>query len=208
MYDNRRRDIPRTELLTIIKKPDNYIKLSGDSTTYVLLNGSYKEKGATYYDGCGKKLDDKVSVSGSVNTKKAGTYTLTYSVADGTKKTRKVVVYKQVNYGNSTSTITGSGNGKILYLTFDDGPGPYTKKILNTLAKYNVKATFFVTNQAPGYVSLIKDEYQQGHTVAVHTYTHNYNIYKSVDAYVNDFNKMNNVIEKYTGHKSNLQFLQ
>ena len=185
--------------IELSKKPDNYIKLSGNSTIYVAVNGKYSEKGATYYDGCGKKLDDKVSVSGTVNTKKTGTYTLTYSVSDGTKKTRKVVVYKP-----SASVVTGSGNGKIIYLTFDDGPGAYTKKILNTLAKYNVKATFFVTNQFPGYVSLIKNEYQAGHTVAVHTYTHNYNIYKSVDAYVNDFNKMNNVIEKYTGSKSKL----
>ncbi len=181
------------------KKPSNQIKLSGNSTTYVKLNGTYKEAGAAYYDGCGKKLDDQVKIEGSVNTKKTGTYTINYSVADGTKKTRKVIVYKE-----SESVVTGSGNGKILYLTFDDGPGPYTQKILNTLAKYNVKATFFVTNQSPGYAKLIKSEYQAGHTVAVHTYTHNYNIYRSVDAYVNDFNKMNAVIEKQTGSKSRL----
>ena len=188
------------------KKPDNYIKLSGDSTTYVKVNGTYKESGATYYDGCGKKLDDKVTISGSVDTKKAGTYTLTYSVADGTKKTRKVEVYKPSSYSGGSSTVTGSGNGKILYLTFDDGPGPYTQQILNTLAKYNVKATFFVTNQFPKYVPLIKNEYQAGHTVAVHTYTHasNWSMYKSVDAYLDDFNKMNNVIEKYTGTKTKL----
>ena len=180
-------------------KPSNYIKLNGDSTTYVKVNSKYNEKGAEYLDGCGKKLDDKVTIEGSVNTSKTGNYTITYSVSDGTKKTRKVVVYKE-----SESVITGSGNGKILYLTFDDGPGPYTKKILNTLAKYNVKATFFVTNQFPGYVSLIKDEFKAGHTVAVHTYSHNYNIYKSVDAYVKDFNRMNDVIEKYTGTRSRI----
>ena len=181
------------------KKPSNYIKLTGGSTVYVKVNGTYKEQGAAYYDGCGKKLDNPVQVSGSVNTKKTGNYTITYTVSDGTKKTRKVVVYKETE-----SVITGSGNGKILYLTFDDGPGPYTQKILNTLAKYGVKATFFVTNQFPGYVSMIKKEHEAGHVVAVHTYTHNYNIYKSVDAYVKDFNKMNDVIAKYTGSRSRL----
>ena len=186
------------------KKPSNVIKLSGDSTTYVKVNSTYTEKGATYYDGCGNKLNDKVNISGTVDTKKTGTYTITYSVADGTKTTRKVEVYKESAYSGGRSVVTGSGNGKILYLTFDDGPGVYTQKILNTLAKYNVKATFFVTNQFPGYVHLIKNEYQAGHAVAVHTYTHNYNIYKSVSAYVNDFNKMNNVIEKYTGSKSRI----
>ncbi len=181
------------------KKPDNYIKLNGSSTTYVRLNGTYKEQGAEYVDGCGKKIDAPVKNSGSVNTKKTGNYTITYTTSDGAKKTRKVVVYKETQ-----SVITGSGNGKIIYLTFDDGPGAYTQKILNTLAKYNVKATFFVTNQFPGYVYLIKNEYNAGHSVAVHTYTHNYNIYKSVDAYVKDFNKMNDVIQKYTGTRSRI----
>ncbi len=183
------------------EKPKNVLKLSGNSTTYVVLNGTYKEQGAAYYDGCGKKLEDKVSTSGSVDTKKTGTYTITYSVADGTKATRKVVVYKE-----SDPVISGSGNGKVLYLTFDDGPGPYTQQILNTLAKYNVKATFFVTNQFPKYVYLIKNERDAGHTVAVHTYTHasNWSMYKSVDAYLDDFNKMNAVIEKYTGSKTRL----
>lgn len=181
------------------EKPSNVVKLSGSSTTYVKLNGSYKEQGAGYYDGCGNKLEDPVKISGTVDTKKTGTYTITYTVADGTKATRKVIVYKETQ-----SIITGNGNGKILYLTFDDGPGPYTQKILNTLDKYGVKATFFVTNQASGYINLIKKEYEAGHTVAVHTYTHNYNIYKSVDAYINDFDKMNAVIEKQTGSKSTL----
>lgn len=181
------------------EKPANYIKLTGGDTVYVVLNKTYKEQGAGYYDGCGQKLDDEVKIEGSVNTSKTGTYEITYSTIDGTKKVRKVVVYKE-----NQSVITGNGNGKILYFTFDDGPSSYTTKILNTLDKYNIKATFFVTNQFPSYVHLIKDEYERGHTVAVHSYTHNYNIYKSVDAYVSDFNKMNDLIEKYTGTRSRI----
>ena len=38
-----------------------------------------------------------------------------------------------------------NGVGKIIYLTFDDGPSIYTDSILDILDKYNVKATFFVT---------------------------------------------------------------
>lgn len=181
------------------EKPANQIKLNGGSTVYVLLNKKYNEQGANYVDGCGVKLEDEVKIEGSVNTSKTGTYEIKYSVLDGTTKVRKVVVYKE-----NQSVVTGSGNGKILYFTFDDGPSSYTTKILNTLDKYNVKATFFVTNQFPGYVHLIRDEYEKGHAIAVHSYTHNYNIYKSVDAYVNDFNKMNAVIENYTGTRSRI----
>lgn len=174
-------------------KPSPVFKLNGNSTVYVSLGGKYTEKGAGYYDGCGKKIDEKITITGTVDTEKEGTYKIIYTLANGKQITRKVIVSKP-----------SSGKGKVIYLTFDDGPGPYTKKILSILAKYNVKATFFVTNQFPGYVNLIKNEYQEGHTVAVHTYTHNYNVYKSVDAYINDFNKMNNVIEKYTGSKSKI----
>lgn len=176
------------------KKPNPVFKLNGNSTVYVTLGGKYTEKGAGYYDGCGKKIDEKITITGTVDTTKEGTYKIIYTLASGRQITRNVVVSKP----------SINSRGKVIYLTFDDGPGPYTKKILGILAKYNVKATFFVTNQFSGYVGLIKNEYQEGHSVAVHTYTHNYNIYKSVSAYVNDFNKMNDVILKYTGSKSKI----
>ena len=177
------------------KKPEPVFKLIGSSTVYVAVGSKYNEQGAGYYDGCGNKIDEKITITGSVDTSKEGTYKVIYTLnKTGKQITRSVSVYKP-------SSI---GKGKVIYLTFDDGPGDYTSKILNILAKYNVKATFFVTNQFPGYVYLIKNEYEAGHTVAVHSYTHNYNIYKSVNAYVNDFNKMNDVIAKYTGSKSKL----
>ena len=98
-----------------------------------------------------------------------------------------------------------SDTSKIIYLTFDDGPGPYTDKLLSTLDKYNVKATFFVTNAYPGYASCIKKAYNSGHTIGVHTYTHNYNtIYASDTAYWNDFEKMEDVIVAQTGSRTNI----
>ena len=39
----------------------------------------------------------------------------------------------------------------VLYLTFDDGPGRYTDRLLDILRENNVKATFFVTNCHPEY---------------------------------------------------------
>ena len=79
-------------------KPSNYIKLTGGDTVYVRVNGTYKEQGAAYYDGCGNKLDDKVKIEGSVDTKKTGNYTINYSVADGTKKKlEKLWFIKRVN---------------------------------------------------------------------------------------------------------------
>ena len=97
-------------------------------------------------------------------------------------------------------------DSKIIYLTFDDGPGMYTKRILDVLEEYNVKATFFVTNQFPKYEYLIKNEYEMGHVIGVHTYSHNYKkIYSSFENYIDDVNKMNEIIKKYSGNFSNIR---
>lgn len=90
--------------------------------------------------------------------------------------------------------------GKVIYLTFDDGPSIYTKSLLDTLDKYGVKATFFVCNT--GSASLIKEIYERGHTIGIHCTTHDYSkIYKSADAYIEDFQKMQDIVYEMTGTK-------
>ena len=86
---------------------------------------------------------------------------------------------------------------KVVYLTFDDGPSENTKKIMDILAKYDAKATFFVTGRNQDYNYLIKDAYNAGHTIALHTYSHEYStVYASVDAYFDDLNKVGQMVKK------------
>ncbi|MCD8120241.1 MAG: polysaccharide deacetylase family protein [Lachnospiraceae bacterium] len=95
---------------------------------------------------------------------------------------------------------TNDSGEKIIYLTFDDGPGKYTEKLLDILDKYDVKVTFFVTNQYPKYQYLIAEEYERGHTVAIHSYSHDYStIYASESAFYEDINQMNQIIFDQTG---------
>lgn len=179
--------------LKYLEKPKNKFALNGKNKISILLNNTYNEQGATYTDGCGNKIDKDIKITGTVDTSKVGNYTIIYEVAGEKPLTRSINVYEKV-YGPKT-----------IYLTFDDGPGATTKSILDTLDKYNVKATFFVTNQFPGYSYLIKEENNKGHKIAVHTYSHRYSdVYTSVDAYINDFNKMNEIVKEQTGSYSNL----
>ncbi len=69
---------------------------------------------------------------------------------------------------------SGGGKGKVLCLTFDDGPDPrYTPYILDTLKSHGVRATFFVIGaNAAQNIDLIKREYAEGHDIGNHTYTH------------------------------------
>jgi peptidoglycan/xylan/chitin deacetylase (PgdA/CDA1 family) len=62
----------------------------------------------------------------------------------------------------------------ILYLTFDDGPSPgFTPQIVQLLARYNAKATFFVigvhVRRAP---AALRPVAEAGHTIANHTLSH------------------------------------
>ncbi|QDQ02937.1 polysaccharide deacetylase family protein [Lysinibacillus fusiformis] len=63
---------------------------------------------------------------------------------------------------------------KIVALTFDDGPHKkYTSEILDLLAKYDAKATFFVVGQnAEKNPEVVLRMYEEGHEIANHTYTH------------------------------------
>ncbi len=96
---------------------------------------------------------------------------------------------------------------KTVYLTFDDGPSDrVTPKILDVLDEENVKATFFVIGQqAERRDYLIKREAESGHTVAVHSYTHDYRrIYASARSLIADIDRCNDVIERITGRRSDL----
>ncbi len=95
-------------------------------------------------------------------------------------------------------------DAKILYLTFDDGPSANTIKILDILDRYNVKATFFVVWNSQ-YAYLYKEIVDRGHTIALHSYTHDYSkIYTGTTAYFNDLNKLSDAVYARTGVRSKL----
>ena len=187
------------------------ITLKGEkSYDFKVGEGKYEEPGYTATDNLDGDITDKVTVSGTVDDTKPGVYTLRYTVKDsyGNERTAK----RTVTVRNTDGTIPGDadedspevdGSGKIIYLTFDDGPSKYTEKLLDVLAKYNVKATFFVVKT--GRTDLIAREAAEGHTVAVHSLTHEYStIYASEEAYFADLDAMNEIIKEKTGSYSKL----
>lgn len=145
-------------------------------------------------------LTEQVRVEGHVDTNAPGTYVLHYSVSDAagnvSEAERTVVVE---NY------MEPLPDSKVVFLTFDDGPGAYTPELLEILARHDVRVTFFVTAGNPDYFHCMRQAREAGHTVAVHSYTHSYGgIYESDEAYWADFEAMNDVIEEQTGQRADI----
>lgn len=88
-----------------------------------------------------------------------------------------------------------------IYLTFDDGPSERTDEILKVLAEKNVKATFFVTGKSdPKDLERMKRIVEEGHTIGMHSYTHDYAaVYASVEGFLDEFYRNFSQIREATG---------
>ena len=184
------------------------IELTGGASVTVEAAIAFEDPGFKAYDANGNRVNELVTVEGEITPYLTGEYELTYTLDTGFGP--PVTAVRTVTVVAKDMPVSVAPAEKTIYLTFDDGPGPYTEQLLDVLKKYNVKVTFFVTGQNPEYLHLIAREYSEGHTVAVHTYSHNIysrdenNVYSSVEAYYNDFMKMREIIYEQTGYYTNM----
>lgn len=103
--------------------------------------------------------------------------------------------------GTPIGTMDPQDDEKVVYLTFDDGPSENTQSILDILDQYGAKATFFITGGHEDCRPLIKKAYEAGHTIGLHTYSHDYKqVYSSVDAYFEDLEKVGEVAKEQIGY--------
>jgi peptidoglycan/xylan/chitin deacetylase (PgdA/CDA1 family) len=190
----------------VFKDPEApVLTLLGDMEITIDAGTQYTEPGYTATDHCDGDIKHLVNVSGNVNIWSAGTYTITYTVTDSygntASITRTVNVKAKQTGGGDVGGPQVDGTGKVIYLTFDDGPSDYTLELLKVLEKYNVKATFFVTGSAKlDYLPMIA---AGGHSIGLHSVTHKYNeIYASDDAFFSDLYKMQSLVEAKIGYKT------
>ena len=172
------------------------LTLQGNATIYMTAGKNFTEPGYTAVDDAEGDITDKVEVTTDLDKYTPGTYTVTYTVTDSygnsTQAERKIVV------SAVTQQPTVDPVGGVIYLTFDDGPSQHTPRLLEVLAKYNVKATFFVVgNAATAYYD---DIVNGGHAIAIHTNSHDYGkIYASEDAFFEDLYAVQDKIYQLTG---------
>ncbi|MGH4138965.1 polysaccharide deacetylase family protein [Clostridium sp.] len=109
-------------------------------------------------------------------------------------------VFKPLNI--SLKDSSDFRTSKIAYLTFDDGPTyVITAALLDILKKENVKATFFVVGkEIEGKESILKRIYLEGHSIGLHTYSHNFKkIYRSTEDLIYEMEKTSDKIQEVIG---------
>jgi peptidoglycan/xylan/chitin deacetylase (PgdA/CDA1 family) len=103
-------------------------------------------------------------------------------------------------------TAFSESSEKCVYITFDDGPTKNTPAILDTLNKFDAKATFFLLEdrirQFPDYVVRINAE---GHAIGLHGVSHDYKvIYSTPSMPLSEMNKTNDALYSVIGYRSHL----
>ena len=184
------RDIPFYDPIA----PEIHLEGGGEYT--ISAGRFYVEPGYTAADNVDGDLTEQVLVEGEVDWLTPGVYPVTYSVRDAAEN--ETTVTRQVNVSAKPRPQTVWPEGKTIYLTFDDGPGAETLRLLDILDSYGVRATFFVTGR--GDSGVMKQITDRGHSIGIHTVCHDYRkIYSSPQAYFDDLFSMQDLIYETTG---------
>lgn len=192
----KNRLINKVRKVNVVDNISPEITLKGSDNIKLYESSDYEEPGFIAFDNYDGDITKNVIVQNDIK-EEVGDYKITYIVEDSsgnkTMVTRNVkILDKEKNIGT-------------IYLTFDDGPSNNTSKILDILKKEDIKATFFLVNFNSSYNPVVKRIYDEGHSIGIHSYTHNYKlIYSSVNAYFDDLNKMNDKIKTITGSDTKL----
>ncbi|WP_270639754.1 polysaccharide deacetylase [Longibaculum muris] len=187
-YDNETRKKVKVNVVKDEKAPEIIV---GNASVVVGEKIDLKAL-ATIKDDFDKNPTLKVE-SDKLDTNKIGTYQVKYIAKDVSGNQSEKTI--QVEVVDKTKD-----NEKVVYLTFDDGPSRHTPEVLEILKRYQCKATFFITGMNEKYRPYIKTAYNQGHTIGLHTYSHNYSkVYASTNAYFKDLDKVGKLAKEYIG---------
>ncbi len=108
---------------------------------------------------------------------------------------------------------------KIVFLTFDDGTSTtVTPKILKILDEYKVKATFFLMGQSiedggEEAKNLVKKEFENGHAIGNHSYSHDYSILYpgrtlNLESFKSDYDKNEELLKSILGENFSTRVLR
>ena len=189
-------DYEATRTVHVTPAEPPVIKLIGNTTIDLKKGEKYEDPGFSTTDNTDGDLTGATKVTGTVDTDTIGTYAVKYTATD-----------QAGNVGEATRIInvltdkTGAG---VIYLTFDDGPSDeVTPQVLDILKDNGIKATFFICAYDEKTKPMLQRELDEGHTVAIHGYSHEYNeVYSSPEAYMENIKKLDDMLQADFGYKA------
>ena len=178
--------------------PTNCILLTEGEEIQWTCGQIFQDPGWQAFGEAGEDRSQDVKVEGTVECCFVGDYELRYALPGEEGTLAEVTRLVHVIPAELPEVVHRDNT---VYLTFDDGPCENTAGLLDVLAKYDVKATFFVIcNRKDEDLQILPRIIEEGHTLGIHCYSHDYEkIYKNPRAYAADFLAAQEVIFKYTG---------
>ena len=103
------------------------------------------------------------------------------------------------NYVNEDGSVINPSK-KLVAITFDDGPGPYTNDLVNILKNNKARATFFMLgNNLEKYRSTVLNVYNNGNEIGYHSYAHQNFKRQSIADIQTEFATSNEILKSITG---------
>ena len=97
---------------------------------------------------------------------------------------------------------TPANPGKVIALTFDDGPGPYTAQLLDILDQHGAKATFFlIGSKVSAQADVLRRMHARGHQLGNHSWSHPELPKLPIDQVAGEIDRTNDAIKQATGIK-------
>ena len=176
-----------------------HIALSGGAELTWACGEPWHDPGYDAVDADGENLSARVVTEGKVVPWRPDDYELHYVLRDEDEILAEATRLVHVEAQTLPETVQPP-KGTIC-LTFDDGPCEYTGEVLEVLAKYGVKATFFVVANQTKYLHMLPKILEQGHTLGIHCYDHRaYEwMYKNEQNYFNDLLTAQEIVHDCTG---------
>lgn len=107
-------------------------------------------------------------------------------------------------FGELTASV--KTNKKVIAITFDDAPSPYSDEVLKILGARNAKATFYVVGKAmEGYPAQAKEIVRHGHELGNHSYSHRRMVLKSRTFIANEIEMTDRLIRD-AGYNGEITF--
>lgn len=179
------------------------LSLIGPESIEINPRPYFADPGCTAVDAQGRDISGFLTVSGQVDSRRAGEYEIVYSLENPSGDVMSLS--RRVRVCGGESAESAMPRERTIYLTFDDGPGPYTDALLDLLSAYGAKATFFVTGANSRWYDCIGRAHREGHSIGVHCFEHSYGkLYSSEENYFADLNAIEELIYAQTGEYSML----